>query len=126
MTDTADIPLLLGRTFSRITHIFNDRDNEQLVFETRDGKKVYMNHEQDCCEDVYLEDIEGDLQDLVGTPITMAAEVTQNADNDEKCSESCTWTFYRIGTARGTVVLRWFGQSNGYYSESITVWEPRQ
>lgn len=82
-----------------------------------------MNHYQDCCESVSLNDITGDIADLLGSPILVAEESTSQetpADfTHEYEPESQTWTFYKLATAKGYVDLRWFGESNGYYSESV-------
>jgi len=75
---------------------------------------------------VLVEDICGDLSDLVGSPIVSAEESTSENVNPEGIKppeyprdDSFTWTFYRIATAKGLVVIRWYGDSNGYYSESV-------
>jgi hypothetical protein len=70
---------------------------------------------------VYLDDVSGDLQDLVGEPILQAEEVNGQipANFTPDKHESYMWTFYKLATRKGYVDLRWFGSSNGYYSESV-------
>lgn len=118
------IDILLGKTITEITGTEGD---ERIVFETSDGKKYKMFHEQDCCEQVYLEDVTGDFSDLIGSPIVQAEESSSQENPPEfepdGYQDSFTWTFYRLATNKGTVVLRWYGESNGYYSESVDVVE---
>ena len=79
-------------------------------------------HHQDCCEHVYIEDICGDLNDLVGSPLLEAEEVSDyDAGPLVEYEESHTWTFYKFATRKGFVTVRWYGSSNGYYSESVSV-----
>lgn len=89
-----------------------------------DGSSIRFYHEQDCCEHVAIDQIDGDIYDLVGSPILMAEEVTQEAPSDNDYGDTGTWTFYKFATAKGYVTVRWLGSSNGYYSESVSwVWE---
>ena len=98
--------------------------NDAITFKTTDNTyKMY--HEQDCCENVFIEDISGDLKDLIGQEILEAYESSSSDGNDpewqerDEYDESYTWTFYRIRTNLDTFVIRWYGTSNGYYSESV-------
>lgn len=96
---------------------------DEMVFTADTGDAFKLHHWQNCCESVQIEDICGDLADLVGSPIVQADE-SESRDrpeglNREYESVSETWTFYRIATAKGLVVVRWVGESNGYYSESV-------
>lgn len=116
------IDVLLGKTLTRIAGNVGDR---ALEFATSDGALYRMYHKQDCCEQVYVEDIIGELVDLIDSPITMAEEST-SGDNPPVDPEypdyrpgSFTWTFYKLATIKGYVTIRWYGESNGYYSESV-------
>lgn len=108
---------LLGKTLVSIT---GDAGEERMVFTDTEGNQFALYHSQDCCESVEIEDINGDLNDLIGSPITMADE-SSNSDSlkPELEDESFTWTFYKLATIKGYVDIRWFGSSNGYYSESV-------
>lgn len=115
-TERAEFEALLGKTLTRIEKI---EDNE-LIFHCDDGTAYHMYHAQDCCESVTIEDIVGELDDLLNMPILLAEEVS-NSDNppDDRYVDSFTWTFYKLVTNRGAVTIRWYGESNGYYSESV-------
>jgi hypothetical protein len=76
--DRRDVGELLGKTLEKIE---NNSDYE-LHFYTTDGVEYMMYHEQDCCESVWLEDTIGDLNDLIGSPITMAECVTEEGTTD--------------------------------------------
>lgn len=65
------------------------------------------------------------MADLIGNPILLAEEVThedktpQGVEEPEWSDESFTWTFYKLSTIKGSVTFRWYGSSNGYYSEEV-------
>jgi hypothetical protein len=106
---------MLGKTMVSVT---GSVGSDEMAFKADDGKKFLFYHDQGCCEHVSMEDIAGDLKDLVGSPITMAEEVS--SDNEpEVQAESYTWTFYKFATVKGSVTVRWLGTSNGYYSEGV-------
>lgn len=110
-----DISDMVGKTFSQV--IANE---DSLIF-ANDTEAYLFFHIQDCCESVTIDDICGELSDLAGTPLVKAEEVSDSFDSDpkEEYDESYTWTFYKFATAKGYVDVRWYGTSNGYYSESV-------
>ena len=95
-------------------------DKEELTFTDTSGVRYVFYHDQDCCERVVVDDIDGDLRDLVGHPIGQAECVSsERQKDDEGYGDSQTWTFYKFATMKGHVTVKWLGTSNGYYSEHV-------
>ena len=122
---THNLTQLIGQTAVRVTRnedslAFSRREEENIRFELANGKTYELVPETECCENVVIDDVCGDLSWLVGSPILFAEE-TCNEKQSNYGEE--TWTFYRIGTVHGTVVIRFFGESNGYYSTSVSLCE---
>lgn len=141
--DPVRIEEFKGKVF---TSVDVDSSKTEIVFKVSDrtaseaDETYVMVHDQDCCESVWIEEIIGDLDDLVGSEILEAEEVV-SSDNDSNAvppperyqpdpedewasgPESYTWTFYKLGTMKGHVTIRWYGTSNGYYSERVTIYK---
>ena len=119
------LDFMIGKVFNGV-----NKDEASVTFSLLDDPEVLryeMYHEQDCCEDVFIEDVTGDLNDLVGHPI-LRAEVRTSTDetpiaSDEYMDDSNTWTFFEFATIKGSVTLRWWGSSNGYYGEDVEIVE---
>jgi len=113
----AAISDLMGKTITKITE-----KEDELQFHVGDDV-YYMFHDQSCCEDVRIEEIIGDLQDLVGSPI-LEAEGAEGEVQDDIGKYGYMgdkqWTFYKLGTIKGHVNIRWYGTSNGYYSTGVS------
>ena len=110
------LALMKGKTFVEVTGSIG---SGEMLFVTAEGERFMFAHQQDCCESVDINDIVGDLQDLVGSPLLVAEEVSGATEPDEEHYESYTYTFYKFATRKGYVDVRWLGESNGYYSESV-------
>ncbi len=109
---------LLGHTLSDIT-----ATEYYIEFVLENGERYKLEHDDDCCETVKVEDIAGDLPSMIGEPILLAEEVTNQTDQPpgriELEPDSYTWTFYKLATNKGYATIRFYGQSNGYYSERV-------
>lgn len=109
---------MVGKVFTEVTQGQRQEGHDDIIFVVDDDEKYRMYHWQDCCENVYIEDIAGNLDDLVLSPILGAYKET-NAGDSTEWGNTSTWTFYRIHTLKGAVSVRWYGTSNGYYSEDV-------
>lgn len=117
----AKISDLIGATLDTITV---SGGTDEIIFHARDGRKWRMFHDQDdpeCYEFVSIDDICGDITDLLCEPI-LQAEERSNREISPKDGhdDSWTWTFYELSTIKGSVTIRWYGESNGYYSEEVS------
>ena len=116
---------LLGKTIIDIYGAEVGSDAIAIICD--DGSRYIMYHDQDCCESVDLDDICGDISCLLNTPITKAEEVVDNTmelvgvEDAGYEPDSYTWTFYHLATIKGYVTIRWYGESNGYYSETVSI-----
>lgn len=133
MNDYLKFEYLKGKVLAKV----ENQNNEKLVFTIIDGEEYSLYHLQDCNETVTIEDICGDLNDLIGEPLLVADEVVNMGRKSLPTEEqvrlqieeangegpfrdgSETWTFYKMGTRKGSVTIRWYGTSNGFYSESV-------
>ena len=118
--ENVKIEMLKGKTLKKVEKL----DEDRLQFIDEDDNEYLLHHDQDCCEIVIIEDIIGDLDDLIGSPLLMAEETTNEDSHPEDYKpdgyeDSFTWTFYKLATIKGYVTIRWFGSSNGYYSERV-------
>lgn len=118
---------LLGLTLNRI--IVTD---DTITFESSCDRKFMMYHYQEGCESVFIEEIHGDMDDLIGNPVTLSECISNSMSEHEtnatmavinpigQYSDEChLWTFYKICTIKGCVTIRWLGESNGYYSMDV-------
>ena len=114
---------MIGHTMASV--VDGERLDGGMLFTSTDGTTFRFYHSQRCCESVGIEDIIGDVQDLLGSPFVLAEEVSSDGEPPCKCKDDWAepagyqWTFYRFGTAKGTVTVRWYGTSNGYYSTGV-------
>lgn len=110
---------LVGQTLDVISCL--EKGSDSVLFATSTGGFYKMFHAQDCCEKVWIESVVGDVNDLIGTPILMAEETTSRSEPEYAgySDDSYTWTFYKLATIKGYVDIRWLGESNGFYSESV-------
>lgn len=114
-----DFDVMLGKTIESIDGKVGD---DVMDFFAEDGTIFKFIYYPDCCASCNIIDIIGDLSDLLNSPILEAQQITsENYKNkgDYQPSDSYTWSFYRFSTVQGTVTVRWLGESNGYYSESV-------
>ena len=73
---------------------------------------------------VLFEDVVGDISDLLNSEILLAEEISNKpSDEDDRIKN---WTFYKLSTIKGSVTVRWYGESNGYYGTGVDISEKEE
>lgn len=107
--------LLLGKTIVQLEGAFTG--SKLVVFHLDDGVRVRMRPDENWDTSISLEDVAGDIEDLIGT-VTLS-EVIINDQSNRHGKEA--WTFYRLATKAGLVVFRWYGVAGAYYSVDVNI-----
>lgn len=117
MYDERPMDELIGKTFTQVS-----RNDNEIIF--KNDKETYvLRHECECCETVYIEDIWGDLRSLENAAITYSIRTTSEDCPKSQDDMSFTWTFFKFATINGWVDVRFYGSSNGYYSEDARLYK---
>ena len=121
-----NIQELAGKKIVAIDIVDDPKKDHEIRIEIEGGRVFRFYHNQDCCESVRIaapKDGDGSLLSLIGKEIR---EVTQEEDRDDGTDtdyDSWTKTTITFRTDSETVISRWIGESNGYYSEDVDLEE---
>lgn len=108
--------LFEGKTITQVTGAC--QGSTLVLFYLDDGTRVRMTPEYEDYSIVSIEEVVGDIEDLIGT--VKQARMACGSLLDAKEGREL-WTFYRISTEKGLVTFRWCGASDGYYSVEVKV-----
>lgn len=111
--DYVTVQDLIGETIG----VIREREDEVVIL-CHSGRVFTFDHQQDCCESVTVTEVRG--IDLVGgATITDAKE--EIISPERRGYESATDSTFTLITEKGDLVIKFHGESNGYYSETVTI-----
>ena len=122
-----NIQELAGKKIVAIDIVDDSSKGHEIRIEIEGGRVFRFYHSQDCCEWVTIEpsqDGDGSLLSLVGKEIReVSMEAIESGDPPPEHPDSWTRTTITFRTDSETVISRWIGESNGYYSEDVDLEE---
>lgn len=132
--NTMELQELIGTKIIDVTLFdydnFTEEDGEYIInllgIKTDKGN-MFFYYWEDVGNNVHLEDGFEDLRKMIGEQI-LKAEVVINREDEplDEWDESHTWTYYKISSLNYDCTLRFYGSSNGCYSESVNIrWEEK-
>ena len=108
----SDISLenLVGKTIVSIQGLETDLG---IFLTCSDGSVYEWYHCDECCDIISLNDILGNISDLIGSPIVKYSKESREVD---LLLIETGWSFYNVATDKEFVTVRWYGESSGNYS----------
>lgn len=109
-----------GMVFESVTL---DSDLRVIFKPKSEDFQIVLYHSPDCCETVNIDDVCGDLHDLEDTEILSAIrthmDLTPSDPGADIRHDQEDNYYFKIDTAKGSVTIRWYGSSNGWYSTEV-------
>ncbi len=91
--------------------------SDEVIFKTESGRTFRMFHSQDCCESVKISRCSSAYAGH-GILVEDAKEVIES--NIPACESATRTTFIVNNGGYSGFFIEWIGESNGYYSESVS------
>jgi len=105
---------LIGKTIIHIEGL--EPSNDHIKFYIDNNKYYQMcNFWREFEEDVYIKEVEGDIKDLIGTPI-VEAEVVKEDSKERECLH---YTFYKFRTNKDYFTITWTCNDSAFYSQDV-------
>lgn len=98
---------LIGQTFDAV---YQTRYKGSVAIVFRNDSMVCMIYDQEASGNIVIEGIKGDLDDLIGSPISVACRSDDQYSEDEGDYFE-TWSWHVFRTAKGSVTVEWVGSS---------------
>ena len=129
-----DAASLIGETLASVDYFPEERKNcgdtsEQFLLTTISGRQIVITHIRDWGESVHVESTEGNWSEIVGKVIINANRRAviirrfNDGDEENKYDDRNEETYITFLVNDATLVQKWIGNSNGYYSTDANLYE---
>ena len=109
--------VLVGKTI-RGLYLAAD-DAQSLKFEFDDGAPIIARCDGDCCSYTWVENIENP-EAAVGSPVLVAEDIPMPDLGHMEGRDFVAYYGFKIETAKGTCIIDYRNDSNGYYGGNLS------
>lgn len=109
--------VLVGKTILSIT---KEDGGNSITFEIESGQKIVADCYGDCCSITWVENIENP-DAAIGSPVLVAEDISMpDSDHPEDSKrEVVAYYGFKIETLKGTCIIDYRNESNGYYGGNL-------